>query len=158
MPVGGMLLLWSACLTWGNRCGRQGSAGRIKNPRLGKICQDGGLPSMCHPAGSTGILNLPRFCSPPLIGRTVFHELRSRPAVGYRRSAARSVVARLYLLWIRLARSIVGIMIPTKTPIAKNNAIFQPQVNGAIAAIATLNPIMQVRTAASSPLYACLFL
>jgi len=51
----------------------------------------------------------------------------------------------------RRAREIAGIIIPTRSMIIKNSAIFQPQATGAIAAMATPNAIMQTRTSASLP-------
>ena len=49
------------------------------------------------------------------------------------------------------ARQIAGIMIPTRSMISRNSAIFQPHVTGAIEAIAIPNPTMQARTMASFP-------
>jgi len=54
-------------------------------------------------------------------------------------------------LGFRRARPIAGIMTPTRSMITRNNAILQPHVTGAIAVIATPNPIMQIRTTASLP-------
>ena len=51
----------------------------------------------------------------------------------------------------RRAREIAGIIIPTRSMIIKNSAIFHPQVTGAIAAMATPNAIMETRTSASLP-------
>ena len=49
------------------------------------------------------------------------------------------------------ARQIAGIMIPTRSMITRNSAIFQPHVTGASEAIAIPNPTMQSRTMVSFP-------